>query len=200
MDEQVLAAMKRWPDVPDVYGWLRLDRRGQWLLIDRNRPDFDEAVHGHGEPIRNTQICDFIARNYAVTEDGRWYWQNGPQRAFCELDLAPWICRVTRVGADGHQQLVTHTGLRCERLELVQLSDEGVLFVLTEHGPGAIHDLDLAELDVSFEDEAEAVTAADPATRPGSGRLRWNGEVLTIGPRDARTEGFVASPLRAAGR
>ena len=184
MDEQVLDAMKRWPDVPDVLGWLRLDRRGQWLLIDRNRPDFDEATHGHGEPIRNTRICEFIARNYAATEDGRWYWQNGPQRAFAELDLAPWICRVTTRTGDGSQQLITHTGLPCERLDAVQLSTDGDLFVLTEHGPGAIHDLDLAQLDCELEEDG--------------GRLNWNGAVLPITPRDARTEGFVASPMRAA--
>ena len=184
MDEQVLDAMKRWPDVPDVYGWLRLDRRGQWLLIDRNRPDFDEAVHGHGEVIRNERICDFIARNYAVTDDGRWYWQNGPQRAFCELDLAPWIYRVTDRGPDGAQQLVTHTGLPCERIEAVQLSAAGDLFVLTEHGPGAVHDLDLAQLDCQLEGDG--------------GRLLWNGQTLAITPRDALTEGFVASPMRAA--
>ncbi|HMN64893.1 MAG TPA: DUF2946 family protein, partial [Burkholderiaceae bacterium] len=41
MDEQVLHAMARWPDVPAVWGWLRLDRRGRWLLVDRGRPGFD---------------------------------------------------------------------------------------------------------------------------------------------------------------
>jgi hypothetical protein len=28
MDEMVKRGMARWPDVPDVYGWLSLDRRG----------------------------------------------------------------------------------------------------------------------------------------------------------------------------
>ena len=32
MDEDVLRAMTRWPDVPAVYGWLSLDRRGRWLI------------------------------------------------------------------------------------------------------------------------------------------------------------------------
>src|SRR3546814_7173665 len=29
MDENVIAAMARWPDVPDVFGWLSLTERGQ---------------------------------------------------------------------------------------------------------------------------------------------------------------------------
>jgi len=64
MDEQVLRAMARWPNVPAVYGWLRLGRRGQWFLIDRNSPGFDERIHGEGSPIGNVQINEFIARNY----------------------------------------------------------------------------------------------------------------------------------------
>jgi len=28
VDDIVLQAMTKWPDVPNVYGWLRLDRRG----------------------------------------------------------------------------------------------------------------------------------------------------------------------------
>ncbi|MGB3277244.1 MAG: DUF2946 family protein, partial [Castellaniella sp.] len=30
MDDQVLAAMARWPNVPAVHGWLSLTARGQW--------------------------------------------------------------------------------------------------------------------------------------------------------------------------
>jgi hypothetical protein len=34
VDEIVLRAQAKWPGVPDVYGWLSLDRRGRWLLCD----------------------------------------------------------------------------------------------------------------------------------------------------------------------
>ena len=44
IDDLVEQAMRRWPSVPAVFGWLRLDRRGHWLLIDRGRPDFDETL------------------------------------------------------------------------------------------------------------------------------------------------------------
>ena len=32
MDDIVKQAMAKWPEVPNVYGWLALDRRGQWRL------------------------------------------------------------------------------------------------------------------------------------------------------------------------
>jgi len=34
MDEQVLRSLIKWPDVPDCFGWLALDRRGQWRMRD----------------------------------------------------------------------------------------------------------------------------------------------------------------------
>ena len=37
MDEIVARAMQKWPDVPNVYRWLRLDRRGNWLVKGRAR-------------------------------------------------------------------------------------------------------------------------------------------------------------------
>ncbi|MBM3409976.1 MAG: DUF2946 family protein, partial [Betaproteobacteria bacterium] len=63
-DPLVLRAMARWPNVPAVFGWLRLDPRGHWLLIDRGRPDFDETLHGLGSPITSPAIIEFIGRNY----------------------------------------------------------------------------------------------------------------------------------------
>src|SRR5690606_31879682 len=89
MDDQVLKAMARWHAVPAVFGWLRLDRRGGWHLVDLNKPGFDEAQDGLGSPISSPQILEFIERNYGHDELGRWYWQNGPQRAFVDIEAAP---------------------------------------------------------------------------------------------------------------
>jgi len=50
MDEIVARSMAKWPDVPDVYGWLSLDRRGNWLLKN--------------EKIGNGALREFIGRNY----------------------------------------------------------------------------------------------------------------------------------------
>jgi len=152
IDEQVRAAMVKWPDVPAVFGWLRLDRRGQWWLIDRGRPDFDERLHGLGSPITSPPILDFIGRNYEHDDSGRWYWQNGPQRVFVDLDLAPLILRV--IGEGRGASLVTHTGWRIEHVIAVSMTADGVVFVDTAMGPSAIHDLDLGALD--FDEDAQA--------------------------------------------
>lgn len=152
MDDAVLRAMQRWPNVPAVYGWLRLDRRGRWLLIDRGQPDFDERRDGAGSPITNPQILEFIARNYQPDAQGRWYWQNGPQRVFVDLEIAPLILRVLGCGAQA--QMVTHTGVQIGRVDYAWLTSRGELLLATDAGPGAVHDLDLGLLE--FGDEAPA--------------------------------------------
>ena len=147
MDENVKRAIERWPDVPAAFGWLRLDRRGKWYLIDRNAPGFTEAEHGQGSLISSEPIIEFISRNYLHDDKGRWFWQNGPQKAYADLDLAPLILRVVS-GARG-QALVTHTGYPVERVEAAFVSESGELFVQTDLGPGAIHDLDLSALELT---------------------------------------------------
>lgn len=171
LDEQVRQAMVRWPDVPAVHGWLRLDRRGRWLLVDRGRPDFDEAVHGDGSEITSPPIVDFIGRNYGPDPQGRWHWQNGPQRVFVDLLLAPLLYRV--LGEAPTQTLVTHTGWPAERIDRVAIDADGNLWIVTEHGPGCIDDRDLGALDLELaEDEGAAGAtgseARDP-TAPASG-------------------------------
>jgi len=153
VDEQVLKAMARWPNVPAVFGWLRLDRRGRWRLVDRGQPGFDERLHGDGSPITNTQIVDFIGRNYACDDAGRWYWQNGPQRVFVDLELAPWVLRV--LGSGDAARLVTHTGEPVGRVGAVCQGAAGDLFVETELGTGAVYDLDLPQLDTEFDEAAD---------------------------------------------
>jgi hypothetical protein len=54
-----------------------LGRRGNWLI--------------KGERIGNHALRDFISRNYACDERGRWYFQNGPQRVFVRLAYAPLV-------------------------------------------------------------------------------------------------------------
>jgi hypothetical protein len=186
MDDQVRQAMARWPNVPAVHGWLRLDRRGRWMLIDRGVAGFNEAVHGAGSEITSPPIIDFIGRNYLSDAQGRWYWQNGPQRVFVDLDLAPILLRV--MGEAPTQSLITHTGYPVERIEQVACDAEGNLWLLTEHGPGCIDDRDLGALEIELFDSA----APDGAT----GRLELMGE-HALHPLDeppARAFGFVARP------
>lgn len=200
--------MARWPNVPAAHGWLRLDRRGGWRLVDRGRAGFDPRRDGAGSPITNATIVAFIARNYLADADGAWYWQNGPQRVYVDLDLAPLVLRVLtgRAGAGGEAPaeaaapcLVTHCGDAALPLGVL-VDAQGTMYVDTDRGPGAIHDLDLAALDIEL-DDAPDETARPPDGRP-VGTLRWGPALLPVVfvEDPARALGFVRRPRPHAGR
>ena len=90
MDEQVIRSLIKWPDVPDCYGWLALDRRGQW----RMRDEFTQQNNLPGQVIKHQSLNEFISRNYARDTQGKYFFQNGPQRVFITLDATPWIVRM----------------------------------------------------------------------------------------------------------
>jgi hypothetical protein len=147
MQPWVLKALQRWPNVPAVFGWLSLDRRGRWLIKD--------------EFITRPQIIETINANYGADEFGRWYFQNGPQRGYMRLAYAPFVVHVN----DG--MLMTHTMQRIERMSDVYLDEEGSLLFVTEHGPGVLIDTDLEwavtcmrhnDNNVETEDIANALT------------------------------------------
>jgi hypothetical protein len=124
MEDWVYRALAKWPNVPAVFGWMGLDRRGRWLI--------------RGEPITRPQIIDTINRNYAVDGQGRWFFQNGPQRGYVSLEYAPLILRT-----DGAGKLKTHTEVFVERPNAAFLDEHGALTLDTEHGPGVLDDEDL---------------------------------------------------------
>ncbi len=138
MDQSVLDAIARWPDVPSVTGWLSLNCRGLWRL----HPLGDAAHGGSGESIANVQILRFIDRNYARDTHGAWYFQNGPQRVYARLDAAPYIIRFD----PGTGMLSTHNGLDVSRVDGWIADDAGNLFASTDLGPGRVDDRDLPAL------------------------------------------------------
>lgn len=89
MDEQVLRSLIKWPSVPECRGWLALDRRGNW----RMRNEFAQKNHLPGDVIQHSGLVSFIERNYATNEDGEWFFQNGPQRVYVDLDYTPLVAR-----------------------------------------------------------------------------------------------------------
>ena len=123
MEDWVHRALERWPNVPALYGWLKLDRRGRWLI--------------KGEVISRSQIIDTINPNYAADERGCWYFQNGPQRGYMALEYTPLVLRVE------HDRLKTHTGLAADAVSAAYLDEEGALVLVTEHGPGVLAESDL---------------------------------------------------------
>jgi len=130
MDEIVIRGMMKWPNVPSVYGWLSLDRRGSWLI---------KNVSGRFERIANAAVNNFIGRNYSADGGGRWYFQNGPQRVYVALDYTPWVYRLDDEG----EGLLAHTGAAAREPRTVFVDDAGALLLETEMGIGVLLDRDL---------------------------------------------------------
>jgi Protein of unknown function (DUF2946) len=131
MDETVLRAMAKWPNVPAVYGWLALDRRGNWLL--------------KRETIANEALNAFISRNYLHDGAGCWYFQNGPQQVFVDLDYTPFVYRVTSA-VDAPLALATHLGDAVNTLHGAWIDEHGALLIHTDRGIGLVHDQDIDPL------------------------------------------------------
>ena len=131
MDEIVLKAMMRWPNVPAVYGWLKLDIKGRWLL--------------QGDPITNTTIKNFISRNYESNDKGQWYFQNGPQKVFVELEYTPYIYKIWR-NSENRLIAETHTGQAVNSPISCWLDEQGNLSIESELGIGAIEPTSLPTL------------------------------------------------------
>ena len=136
MDDIVKRAMIKWPNVPHCYGWLALDARGNWRMRD------ERAQHENqlGDKIVHAALLGFINRNYLADDMGRWYFQNGPQRVFVNLESTPFIARTDP--ADG---LVLHTGEALSAIEAVWLTDTAKLVVQAGGRIAQIDDRDLQQ-------------------------------------------------------
>ena len=143
MDDLVRQAMAKWPNVPDCYGWLGLDSRGQWFMRDDRAQSLGSFQCGQkgarGSVLRHDKLIAFIGRNYESDDTGRWYFQNGPQRVYVELDCAPLIWRLNTDGS-----VTAHTGEQGHVLQCMT-DEEGRLFMQTSAGFGLLHSLDVAE-------------------------------------------------------
>lgn len=186
MDEQVLRSLIKWPNVPHCFGWLALDRRGQW----RMRDEFAQTNQLAGSVIQHVALNEFICRNYARDELGRYFFQNGPQRVFITLDATPWIARI--IPTESGPQLLTQCATEIKPQGA--LSDEkgniyitglipqsssdqidGTAFVKTESlSVALLHDHDL-EL---FSEQSQV--QEDACSFRGS--WQWHGRNLPIEP------------------
>ncbi|MBU3637017.1 DUF2946 family protein [Polynucleobacter sp. es-MAR-4] len=186
MDEQVLRSLIKWPNVPHCFGWLALDRRGQW----RMRDEFAQANQLAGSLIQHAALNEFISRNYACDSLGRYFFQNGPQRVFITLDATPWIARI--IPSENGSQLLTqcgtaikpHGALSDEKGNIyvtgiipqsLSEQNDGTVFTQTESLSLALlhdHDLDL------FSDQSKVME--DACSFRGS--WQWEGRDLPIEP------------------
>jgi len=197
MDEIVLRGMAKWPNVPSVYGWLSLDRRGQWLI--------------KGERISNPLVTEFIGRNYARDERGCWFFQNGPQRVFINLGYAPYVFRV--VSPEGAPLAIeAHNGKPVSAITGAWIDENGSVLLQSGHGIGTVHDRDLERLlpyltDANGDPPAEA-TLDELMEQVQRGEhvplwLKFRESSIKIEPiasrQVARRFGFVAQPAPPAG-
>jgi hypothetical protein len=140
MDAIVEAALRKWPNVPDCYGWLALDARGDWYLRDAAAQAAGPFPRVKGSRIEHRGLREFIARNYAADARGCSYFQNGPQRVYVELEAAPWVWRLTPGGTPCAMH--THTGAPAV-CRSAWLDERGRLFLLGDAGFGLVHSLDM---------------------------------------------------------
>lgn len=140
MDPIVAAALKKWPNVPHCYGWLALDARGDWYMRDERIQAAGPFPQVKGSRITHEKLRGFIERNYAADERGAWFFQNGPQRVYLQLEAAPWVWRL---GAGDPVRVDSHTGLPAGPVEAVWLDEQDRLFLATPLGLGLVHSLDM---------------------------------------------------------
>ena len=150
MDDIVKAALAKWPNVPDCYGWLGLDARGNWYMRDEQAQSAGPfGGTANAEPGRNAaakgsllqhdKLIDFIQRNYESNAEGQWFFQNGPQRVYVELEATPFVWRIDT--APGFA-VTAHTG-QSIRAQRCVLDEQGRVYLETDAGFGLVHTLDM---------------------------------------------------------
>ena len=157
MDDIVKAAMAKWPNVPHCYGWLGLDARGNWYMRDDNAqaagafcaasPEPGRQLASKGSLLKHDKLIDFIQRNYAADDSstsqakGQWFFQNGPQRVYVELEATPFVWRV---GSTSDFEVTAHTGQVAITQRCI-IDEHGRVYLETALGFGLVHTQDMLQ-------------------------------------------------------
>jgi hypothetical protein len=197
MDDIVKQAMAKWPNVPNCYGWLALDARGTWRMRDETA----QRAKAPGDKLTNGALVGFINRNYLVDERGCWYFQNGPQRVYVNLEATPFIAR-----SDPAHGFVLHTGQPMAVPEQLFMLDSGGIVLRAGEQLAQLDDRDVALLLQSMELDGKPVGDEELMAwlNNGAGRLtlRWQGRVIDIERLKAEEApqrfGYIQRPDRLA--
>lgn len=149
MDDLVRQAMDKWPNVPHCYGWLGLDARGHWHMRDdaaQAAGAFASQQPGaKGSILKHDKLIAFIGRNYASDDRGQWFFQNGPQRVYVELEVTPWVWRLSHnLSVQAHTEIVT-------QCRACLMDEHGWVYLDTPLGLGLLHTLDVAQAATAVE-------------------------------------------------
>ena len=194
MDDSVKQAMAKWPNVPHCYGWLALDARGGWRMRDEAAQQSGHA----GDRIANAALLGFINRNYACDDDGRWYFQNGPQRVYVDLEATPYIART-----DPAQGFLLQTGEPLAQIDQVYMTERGQLLLESAGKLALLDDRDLAQCTAAMSIAGapasdEQLMAWLDESPPAPMTMRHQGRELPVQRLDsaslARRFGFVQQP------
>ena len=149
MDDLVKQALAKWPNVPHCYGWLGLDARGHWRMRDQQA----QQQQLPGDKIAHAALLNFINRNYARDERGCWFFQNGPQRVYVNLEATPHIAR-----SDPQHGFVLQTGTPLAVIETAYLCDNGALILRHDHIAAPVDDRDMAQVLASLRLDGQALS------------------------------------------
>ncbi|ABR91362.1 Uncharacterized conserved protein [Janthinobacterium sp. Marseille] len=175
MDAIVAQALAKWPNVPHCYGWLALDARGSWRM--RNEATQEQQLAG--DKISHPALIAFIQRNYTHDAQGRYYFQNGPQRVYVDLEVAPYIAHTEPVHG-----FTLHTGQHFTNIGAAYLSASGKLFLAGDDKLALLDDRDmaqcLAQIQLDGRDVEDEHLLAWIAQSGGSGALTLQSNAHTI--------------------
>jgi hypothetical protein len=182
MDDIVKQAMAKWPTVPHCYGWLAMDARGDYYMRDdrvQALGHFCSSAAAKGSRVNHDKLLAFIHRNLSHDAQGCWYFQNGPQRVYLELEATPFVWRITPPATAGGPYAVhAHCG-HAVTVDEALLDEHGRLFLCTPMGLGLVHTQDVGVAADWLERETLPTTTLPFAEMPA----RY---------------GYVLSPQRAA--
>jgi hypothetical protein len=104
------------------------------------RDEAAQRANAPGDKLTSAALVGFINRNYARDERGCWYFQNGPQRVYVNLEATPFIART-----DPGQGLVLQTGQALAALDAAFLTADGMAIVQVGDVVAQLDDRDVGE-------------------------------------------------------
>ena len=91
--------------------------------------------------MEHEKLLAFIGRNYEADAQGQWFFQNGPQRVYVELENTPMVWRVDAQGA-----VCSHTGMPQAQVQDCWMDDEGRVYLRCAGVLGVVHSQDMVHV------------------------------------------------------